>query len=196
MWKKYSPRGAVDLEVLLVEVPAARPDDECRGPLRELVRLALGAGEVDLPLDRVDEVLLALDEIAPGRRVRVLEVGHVDGGPRVQRVDHHLAIGRAGDLDLADLQIVRHVRHAPVGGALRGGLGREREARARAQCPPALLPRSQQLAPRRLDLTMETREEVLRLACEQLFGDPQRHRPYARTAEWPDVSSWMGSERS
>ena len=45
------------------------------------------------------DVPLALDDVLPRRRVGVLVVGHEDAGARVERVDHHLAVDRAGDLD-------------------------------------------------------------------------------------------------
>ncbi len=47
---------------------------------------------------------VALDLVLPGRRVRVLEVGHEALGARVERVDDQLAVGRAGDLDAAVLR--------------------------------------------------------------------------------------------
>ena len=42
---------------------------------------------------------MALDLVAPGRAVGVLEVGHEALGAGVQRVDDQLAVGRPGDLD-------------------------------------------------------------------------------------------------
>ena len=67
--------------------------------------------EPDRPVDRLGEVPLPVDHVLPGRRVRVLEVGHEDLRARVERVDHHLPVGRAGDLD------------APVGRGPRGAGG-------------------------------------------------------------------------
>ena len=90
---------AVDQDVLLGQVPAARPDHDGRGLLAEGVGLALGRGEVDAPLDRVAQVELAADHVLPQRRVRVLEVGQPDPRAGVQRVDGHLAVGGSGDLD-------------------------------------------------------------------------------------------------
>ena len=51
---------------------------------------------------------------SPGRRVRVLEIGHEHFRAGVERVDHHLAIGRPGDLDAAVLQIRRDRRAGPI----------------------------------------------------------------------------------
>ena len=81
--------------------------------------------------DRVAQVRLAVDEVRPGRRVRVLEVRHEDVRARVERVDDHLAVDRAGDLDAAVEQVGGERRHGPVAGA--------RLARGRGQLrrPPA-----------------------------------------------------------
>jgi hypothetical protein len=46
-------------------------------------------------------------------------------GARVERVDHHLAIGGPGDLDATIEQVLRLVRDFPVGRADRGGFGEE-----------------------------------------------------------------------
>src|SRR5688500_8343886 len=65
---------SVDLNVPLRKVPAARADEQHGRVVREAVALLAGV-ELDRALDRVREVRLALDAVAPGRRVRVFEVG-------------------------------------------------------------------------------------------------------------------------
>ena len=70
-------RRAVDLEVALLEVPAARADEQHGDLVAELVPL-LARVERDRPVERVRQVPLAVDAVLPGRRVRVLEVGHED----------------------------------------------------------------------------------------------------------------------
>ena len=70
--------------------------------------------ERDRPLERIGEVPLALDAVLPGRRVRVLEVGHEDLRARVERVDHHLPVDRAGDLDAPVGDLVGERRDPPV----------------------------------------------------------------------------------
>ena len=89
-------------------------------------------------------------QIVPGRRVGVLEIGHEDVGAGIERVDHHLAVDRAGDLDAAIEQILGQRRHRPVGVADALRLGREigppaaielacsaaRSARSRRRSPP------------------------------------------------------------
>src|SRR5690606_13074813 len=43
----------------------------------------------------------------------VFEIGHEDIRPRVESVDHHLPVGRAGDLHPAPLQVRRSRGHLP-----------------------------------------------------------------------------------
>ena len=102
-------RRAVDLEMALLEMPAARADEE-HGDLVVQRVLLLAGVERDRPLERVREVPLPLDAVLPRRRVRVLEVGHEDLRARVERVDHHLAVDRARDLDAAIGDLVRERR--------------------------------------------------------------------------------------
>ncbi len=112
-----APRAglAVDEEVLLEEVPAARPHDEDRGLLVQPVLLAgLGGAVVDRPVDGVAEVPLPFDAVRPRRRVRVLEVGEEDARPRVEGVDDHLPVDRSGDLDTPVLEPRRNRRDLPV----------------------------------------------------------------------------------
>ena len=92
-------RPPVHHDVLLHQVPAARPYHDRGESLAERVPLALRGAEVDPPVKRVDEVELPLDDVAPGGRGRVLEVGQPHLGAGVERVDGHLAVRRTGDLD-------------------------------------------------------------------------------------------------
>ena len=55
-------------------------------------------------------------QFVPGRRVRVLEVRHEDLRARVERVDHHLPIGRARDLDAPVLEVGGRLGDAPLAG--------------------------------------------------------------------------------
>src|SRR6266540_4432451 len=161
---------AVDGEVFLDEVPAARAHDERRDLVVQAVRLALGAREVDRPLDRVDEVGVARDHVLPGRRVRVLEVGHEHGRAGVERVDDHLAVRRSGDLDLADLEILRDGRDLPVGGADVRGLGQEVEGATALEDRPPLLARAEERVAPRSELTLQRLDERERVAREDAFG--------------------------
>src|SRR3546814_2726433 len=65
--------------------------------------------------DRVAQVELALDQVVPGRRRRVLEVRHEDAGAAVQRVDDHLAVDGAGDRSeehTSELQSLMRISYA------------------------------------------------------------------------------------
>ena len=114
-------RVAVHQHVLLVQVPPAGAHEEGRERVAEAVLLA-AAAERDGAVHRVAQVDLALDRVLPGGRVGVLEVRHEDLGARVEGVDDHLAVDRAGDLGAAVLQVGR-ARGPP---ARRGHRGCER----------------------------------------------------------------------
>ncbi len=97
---------AVDDHVLLGQVPAAGADHD-GGQFAggaELVFLALGAGEVDPAFQRVREVQLALDDVAPGGGGGVFHVREPHLRAGVQRVDGHFLVHRAGDFHAAVLQ--------------------------------------------------------------------------------------------
>ena len=99
-------RLAIDHQVLFVQMPATWTRDEHRGFFVQLVMLAALA-QADRAAHRIAQIDLAVDQVVPRRAVGVLEVGHESRGTRVERVDDHLAIGRAGEL------------HAPVEHVLR-----------------------------------------------------------------------------
>src|SRR5919197_2861733 len=132
----------------LREVPAARPDDQRRRLLAERVRLLRGL-EPDRPAHRVAEVRLALDDVRPGRRARILEVGHEDARARVQRVDHHLPVDRPRDLAAPVAEVGRRGRDRPVGLAYVPGLLEEVRPAA------ALAPQLEELLPLRAELALE-----------------------------------------
>ena len=103
-------------------MPPARPHHQGRELLAQRVALALGAHVLQRAAHRVHAVGLAADDVDPRRRKCVLEVPHEHPRARVQRVDHHLPLHRAGDLHPAVGEIGRRGRHAPFGGADVGGL--------------------------------------------------------------------------
>ena len=125
---------AVERDVLLGQVPAARPHQQRRRVVDQFVVAAVGAVVGDRALDRVDQVHVALDLVAPGRRVRVLEVGHEALGAAVERVDDELAVGRAGDLRPPVLVVGPRRRDLPVAVAdlLRSPRGSPTARRARS----------------------------------------------------------------
>lgn len=78
---KVEQRGAhglaVDRDVLLLQVPAARPHNQGRQrPVRPQLVLLLPLLEVDLAPDRVVEVDLAVDHVVPCRSARVCTHTH------------------------------------------------------------------------------------------------------------------------
>ena len=115
---------AVDGDVPLGQVPAARAHHQHRRIALEGVGLsARRVGEVDLAGPAVLEIGLALDHVGEHRRGGVLEVGHEDLRARVQRIDDHLAVDRAGDLDPAVEKVGRDRGDLPVAVADRFRLG-------------------------------------------------------------------------
>jgi hypothetical protein len=107
-------------------VPTARADEQHRSPgVGRIVAAGFGIVEGDLSADRVDQVRLSFDQIVPARRRRIFEIGHIDIGPAIEGVDHHLAVGRPGDLDAAVLEVAQDRRDPPVVFADRFGRGQE-----------------------------------------------------------------------
>ena len=85
----------------------------------------VGSVKSIVPRPAVPQIDLALDHVGPGRRVGVLEVGHEDLGAGIERVDDHLAVDRAGDLDAAVQEVGRDRRDLPVALAECSRLGQE-----------------------------------------------------------------------
>jgi hypothetical protein len=156
--------------VLLDQMPSARPHEQ-RGdavaqPVRPSVRRLVG----DRPAHGRLHVGLTLHDVLPQRRVRVLEVGHEDARAGVERVDDHLAVDGAGDLDAAILQVVGRGRDRPVTLADRTGVGKKVRPRPGAQRVLAPSPGLQQLAPARLEATREVGDERERVGREDARG--------------------------
>ena len=116
---------AIHQEMLFHQMPAARPHQQRRHLGIEVVALALGTDVADGALDRVAQIELAFEIVLPGGRIRILEIRHEDVGAGVQRIDDHLAVDRARDLDTAVEQVVRNGRDGPFGFADAGGFGEE-----------------------------------------------------------------------
>ena len=120
--------------------------------------------------------LLSLDDVLPRRRAGVLEVRHEDPCARVERVDHHLPLDRAGDLAAAVLQVGRCRRDLPVASAIlrlrEEGPG-SRPRRARAAAPAAVL---QQLLALPIQLAVEALDERERLLRQDRLDRGLRYR--------------------
>jgi hypothetical protein len=154
--------------VLLAQVPASGAYDDGRGVVSEPVGLAVRVGERERPADRVPQVELALDQVLPQRGVGVLEVGQPHLRAGVERVDRHLRVGGAGDLDPPVDQAGGRRRHLPVGFAHRAGLLQEAQVGAGGDRG---VPRStgvEERPPPGLELPVQRGEEVERLRGQDL----------------------------
>jgi len=126
-------------------------------------------GVVDRAVQRVLEVELAGNHVVPERGIGVLEVGQPDIRPRIEGVDGHLLVRRAGDLHPAVDQAGRGRRDPPAGIlADLGRLGQEVEHRAAGEFGLAAAARGQQLGPARAELGVESGDEVDGLRREDL----------------------------
>ena len=188
-------RPAVDLEVPLLEMPAARAHEQDGDLVVERVALLAGV-ELDRPLEGVGEVPLALDAVLPRGRVRVLEVGHEHLRAGVQGVDHHLSVDRARDLDPPVGDLLRERRDAPVRGAHRRGLGQEVRQLAAREPRQALRAPREELAPALAELALEVGQERRRVGCEDVVDAHRVIFSDALAASRPSVSRARGRARS
>ncbi|CAM5620989.1 hypothetical protein SCYAM73S_08178 [Streptomyces cyaneofuscatus] len=165
--------GAVQLEVALVQVPAARAGDdggELVGGLQRVRLAGLRVGEVDAALVGVGQVELAEDHVLPGGSGGVLEVGEPDAGARVERVDRHLAVGRTGDLHPAVVQRRRGGRDLPgVVRADRRRLGQEVQRGGAGDLGAALGAPGEQLIAARRELPVQLGHEREGRVGQDLF---------------------------
>ena len=105
---------------------SAGPHHQRRRPWTKRVLLAgVGLNVRDRAADGVEQVLLAAHDVDPHRRVRVFEIGHEHLRAGVERVDDHLAVDGARDLDAAVLQVLWRRGDAPVAAAHVGGFSKK-----------------------------------------------------------------------
>src|SRR6185436_16449392 len=97
------------------------------------------------------------------------------GRAAVERVDHHLAIGRAGDLDAAVEHVLRLRRHHPVTLADRLRLRQEIGQLALVKLALPSGARREQLLAAGLELAMQFGYETQRFRAENL-GERLRYR--------------------
>ena len=177
-------RLTVDQHVPFGEVPAARPHQQRGGLVIERVLPPVGRAERERPADGVLEVDLALDDVRPPGTEGVLDVGHEHARPGVQRVDHHLALDRAGDLDASIEQVRRSARHHPRRLPNVGGVLEERRANAGVQFGLAVHPATEQRPAMQVEPTVQAGDELQRLGGQ----DPLCARD--RFAEDLDAARW------
>ena len=117
--------------MLLGKMPAAGAHEQRGRLLVQLVGLALGTCERDRAPHGVAQVDVAIEQVFPGGRRGVLEVGHEHLRARIEGVDDHLAVDGPGDLGPAVEKVGGRGGHFP--GALTDRLGRREEIRERAR---------------------------------------------------------------
>src|SRR5215472_589203 len=125
--------------------------------------------EGDRTAYRIDQIDLSFDQVLPGRRVGILEIGHEDIGAAVQRIDHHLAVGWAGDLDAAVLKVRRDRRYLPFAVADRLGLGQEIGLPTGVELALDCGAPGEKTPSLRTEFTLELDGKVDRLRCQHLF---------------------------
>ena len=110
-----------------IKMPASGADEEDGGIVDQFVTLAWSLGSSKVMVRRMAslEVDLAVEQVVPGGRGGVLEVGHEDLRAAVEGVDDHLAVDGAGDLDAAVEEVLRERGDLPYGFADGGGFGEE-----------------------------------------------------------------------
>ena len=160
---------AIQGEVTLGKMEPPGAHDEHRGPLVQPVLFsAHGIVEGELPPHGIPEIQLPLDQVFPGRRVGVLEIRHEHVGARVERVDHHLAVGGSRDLDGAAEEVVRKGRHLPFLGADRSGPGEEVERLSLCETLQTHLALFQRFEDSGREGTSKILEEAQRLSIQDL----------------------------
>ena len=140
-------------------MPASGPDEECCGFGVQRVLAPVRVLEGDRAAHGIVEVPLTVDDVAPGRRRRVLQIGHEHLGPGVEGVDDHLAIAGAGDLDPAIEKVGGCRGNLPVRVPDRLRLSQELEIGPRIDGSLALLASMQELLPARIEAAVEGSDE-------------------------------------
>ena len=147
--------------MFFVQVPSSRPHKQRCRIRPNLILLSLWTLVPNRSPNRVPQIVLAFNIVIPGRRIRVLEVGHENVGSRVQRVDDHLAIDWPGNFHAAIAQIPRYRSHSPI--AL-PDFSRPRQKVRKLAVIDVLLhgsPPRQQFLPLRLECGRKFRQEGL-----------------------------------
>ncbi len=152
-----------------VEVKPARANDEHGGIVAHAVAFAgRGIIEGERAAPAIDEVGLAVDQRIERRRGGILEIGHEHARARIERIDDHLGVGRAGDFDAAVGKVGGRGRDAPVGGANSGSFGEEIGHFAGIEPRLAQDAQREQHAARAIEATMKRGEEAQGLLAQHL----------------------------
>ena len=169
---------AVDRQMCLVEMPAARPHLEDRDLLAERIVLAAdGVVIADRAPDSIVEIDLGANDVLRRRRKRVLDVGHEDAGAGIERVDHHLALGGPGDLDAPVLKVRGHAGDTPVGVGKSGMVARKTGALAGIEPRLPAFALGQKGAAPFAETRMQRGHEGKRVPIEDLLRPRHRGQP-------------------
>ena len=155
--------------MLLDQVPAAGAYQQCGDVLVEAIDSTIRILKLNRAPDGVAAVDLPVDDVLPRGRQRVLEVRHENPCARIERIDHHLALGRSGDLDATVLQVRRGRRNLPI--ALAHVLGLRRKP-GRLACVDGLLAdgaQGQELFASCVEVALQTDEELLGFLGQNLL---------------------------
>src|SRR2546428_5129159 len=159
---------AVDADMPFEEMPSAGPDEQGGELGVQPVFLAPWAQVRDGASHGRAEVQLPIHAIPPGGRVRVLEIRHEHLRARVERVDHHLSIGRPGDLNPAIGQIRRNRSDAPRVVPNPPGLRTEAERLSAIHPRLALHSTAQQVQAGGIESSLQLGDEFKRFRREDL----------------------------
>src|SRR5439155_17412901 len=185
-------------EVALVQVPAARADKQRRHLVVQPVLLLSGV-ELDLTAHGIPDVALAVEHVAPRRRVRVFEVRHENPRARVEGVDHHLALDRAGDLAPPVAKVGRRLRNPPLPLTHVLRLGEEPRQLTTVQGALPLLPPLEQVEAGRVQLAVQERDELACLLAEDLLSHERDHAanwassvdPFSASVDESGDTAWV-----
>jgi hypothetical protein len=155
--------------VLLVEVPAARANLQRGDLVVEPVLFACFIDERQLVPNGLVEIDLALNLVVPLRAVRILEVGHVRVGARVEGVDHHLRFDRTGDFAVAAFEGLGQRGNAPVAFANISGFRKEVGHLAGVDSRLAVDARLQQLLADAFERTVQFGDQSQRVGRQNGF---------------------------
>ncbi len=152
-------------------MPAARShqQDRCLG-IQFVVLAARRIRVGDCAPDSVPQINMALDEIAPGWRVGILKIRHINAGARIQGVDNHFAIDWSGDLDSPIEQIRGQRSNLPVALANFGGLRQKVRARACIKFCLPLHTGRQQLAAPGSEAPFQINDKIQSFRCQDFVG--------------------------
>ena len=166
MWKKRQTeieqgagdRLAIDGDVRLGQMPAARARHQHRRAVRQAkLFAAVGIGEAQLIVPAIADIDLAVDQVLPGRRRAILEIGHIDAAIGVEPFDQLAPLERPGHLDATIDDLLGDRRNTPVAGADFGRLRQEVRQVAGIEALLAQIAQLDEITASRIETAMQGR---------------------------------------